>query len=288
MPSAYDDGVVPLAGMVDRSCPFIADSLAPLYYTPIWTELSADQRLTYNQINGTYWNELIAWFEMELATATLRVVGREQSLRARIQEFIREEALHAAVFHDLNRLSDPVRYRDSQRSLLSVPAALSLVLRAGAVSGFAPALLWIMLLVEERSIAVMSISCRAGIDPLYARVYRAHAVDEAKHVAIDLELLDGVYRSLNRTWRQMNATLLAAVLRRFLLEPGRAAKRIVEAFTTQHVELRDLKSRMLTELTLVGSMATYRRSMYSDEMTPRTIERLRALPEMAGVVRMLT
>lgn len=288
MPSAYDDAPGFWGGRVDRRLPFIADSLAPLYYTPTWGDLSAEQRLAYNQISGTYWNELIAWFEMELATATLRVVGREQALLARIEEFVREEALHAAVFHHLNRLSDPVRYSDNHRSLLSVPAAVSLVLRAGAAAGFAPALLWIMLLIEERSIAVMSISCRAGIDPLYANVYRAHAIDEAKHVAIDLELLDGVYPSLSRTARRMNAAFLGAVLRRFLVAPGRAANRVIEAFITRRPELRERKSRMLGELRGVGSMAAYRRSMYSDEMTPRTIERLRALPEMGGVVRMLT
>lgn len=290
MLSAYEDGLIPPAAVVDCSRPFIADSLTPLFYTRSWKELTAAQRLTYNQISGTYWNELISWFELELAETALRAMaaGGNASLVERLKEFLHEEGLHAEVFHELNRRSDPSRYADRRLSLVTVPRVARVAIRFAAARGLAPALLWILLLLEERSIAVMSISTSAGIDDLYALIYRAHAADESRHVAVDLELLERAYVGLGRTARRCIAASLQMVLKRFLLRPGPAAGRVLALFIARHPELRRSHARMLEELSLVGLRDDYRRSMYSDDMTPRSMARLRTLPEMAGVLGALT
>src|SRR5205814_6458520 len=104
--------------VVDRARPFIADALTPLYYTRIWRELTGEQRLTYNQLNGIYWNELIAAFERHLALALL-----SSEVAPRVRELTREEILHEGVFHDLNRLAG------APRRFISIPAIASATLR---------------------------------------------------------------------------------------------------------------------------------------------------------------
>lgn len=291
MPSAYDAGLLPAEAVVDRSRRYIADSLTPLYYTPVWRKLTPPQRLTYNQINGTYWNELISWFERELAMAAISAIrlnpALDPTLAARVDELIREEMLHAEVFRSLNLLSAPERYRRGERSVLRMPPGVHAMLTGASSAGAAASLLWIMLLMEERSIAVMEISCREDIDALYARVYRAHAADEARHVAVDLELLDILETSLSRSARRINAALFGFLLRRFLLRPGPAARRAVDLLAGQHPELRPLRSEMHRQLAAAGDDPRYRQMMYSSRMTPRTMARLARLPETADVVRSL-
>ena len=289
MSTACDAGIIPADAVVGPSSRFIGDSLTPLFYTPVWRELSPEQKLTYNRISGTYWNELISWFERELALTALAAAGRAPGLRpelsARVAEFAHEEILHAAVFRQLNRISDSARYARGELSVLDIPSMVGRGLAIASNAGAAPALLWVMLLMEERSIAVMDISCRQGIDPLYARVYRAHAADEARHVAIDFELLDLIYATLSPTARQVNARIFGFLLRSFLLRPGRAARRAVALLIGAHPELRPLRRRFYAELHAAGDDRRYRSMMYSPVTTPRTIERLKALPEMQDPLR---
>ena len=291
MSTACDAGIIPADAVVDSSSRFIADSLTPLFYTSVWHELTADQKLTYNRISGTYWNELISWFERELALTALAAARRTPGLRpelsARVAEFAHEEILHAAVFGQLNRISDGARYADGELSVLDISSLVGRALTIASSAGAAPALLWVMLLMEERSIAVMDISCRQGIDPLYARVYRAHAADEARHVAIDFELLDLIYATLSPTARQINARVFAFLLRSFLLRPGRAARKTVALLIGAHPDLRLLRRRIHAELHEVGNDRGYRRMMYSPATTPRTIARLQTFPEMHDAVREL-
>src|SRR5262249_30680938 len=152
----------------------IADALTPLYFTRVWRELTDAQRLTYNQLNGIYWNELIAAFERHLVLALL-----ESEIAPRTRDVAREEVLHESVFQELNRLAG------APRSFLAIPRAASSLLRllARTRSG-AASLVWVMMLMEERSIAVMSMC--GEIDATFARVYAAHVDDERGHVATDI------------------------------------------------------------------------------------------------------
>jgi len=70
--------------VVDRTRPFIADALTPLYFTLVWRELTDAQKLTYNQLNGMYWNELIAMFERHLVLALMK-----SEIAPRIRDVVR-------------------------------------------------------------------------------------------------------------------------------------------------------------------------------------------------------
>src|SRR5438552_13028137 len=220
--------------VVDRARPFIADALTPLYYTRIWRELTGEQRLTYNQLNGIYWNELIAAFERHLALALL-----SSEVAPRVRELTREEILHEGVFYDLNRLAG------APRRFISIPAIASATLRglARTRSG-AAALVWVMMLMEERSIAVMSMT--SGIDATFARVYAAHVADERGHVETDVELLSLLHRGAITRW--IAALLFRLIVSAFFIGPGRGARVVVDALIDKHPELLPMRSRFLVVL----------------------------------------
>lgn len=288
-PRHYNRRVLPHGAAVDPGRRFLCDTLTPLYYTPVWAELTPEQRLSYNQISATYWNELIAWFELELATGVLEAVQRRAGgpLAARLRAFLAEEHEHAETFRQLNLLSDRERYAANRYSIVKVPRVASTLLKAVARCGFAGALVWVMLILEERSIAVTETSARSGIDPLYARVYAEHARDERRHVHLDLELLETLHDRRPAWLRAANAKLFRVVLSAFLLRPGAASARTIDVLVARHPELAPKKAAMLRELRALGRDRRYHEMMYSRASVPQTFARLDRHPEMQPLRRVL-
>jgi hypothetical protein len=242
--------------VVDRARPFIADAFTPLYYTRIWRELTEAQRLTYNQLNGIYWNELIAAFERHLALALL-----SSEVAPRLRELTREEVLHEGVFHELNRLAG------APRRFIFIPAIASATLRGLArMRSGAAALVWVMMLMEERSIAVMSMT--NGIDATFARVYAAHVADERGHVATDVELLALLHRGAITRW--VAALLFRVIVGAFFIGPGRGARIVVDALIDKHPELRPMRRRILVELRSLRDDPRYHAMLYDREKVPLT------------------
>ena len=77
---------LPPISRIDRGLPFICETLAPLFYTPIYQDFTPNQRLRYNQLTGLYFNELIGYFEATFSQALSALICRANmpsSLRAR-------------------------------------------------------------------------------------------------------------------------------------------------------------------------------------------------------------
>ena len=53
--------------LIDFSRRFIPDRLTPLYHTPVYAQLSDAQRLRYNQLHASYFNEQTIFFESAMA-----------------------------------------------------------------------------------------------------------------------------------------------------------------------------------------------------------------------------
>ena len=181
---------------IDRSRWFICETLTPLYYTSLYSQLTLEQRRRYNQLTGMFANELIAFLEREFLDAVLKAVSEAPAaatpwdpLRDALAAFRDDEREHALLWQRLNHLSEPDRYVPGVRMFLHVPRA------AGALGRLAtrqpavfPVVFWVQLLQEERSIEISRRCSRLpadAIEPRYAAVYRAHLRDEVRHVRID-------------------------------------------------------------------------------------------------------
>lgn len=259
--------------VVDRTRPFIADALTPLYFTPLWAELTDAQRLTYNQLNGMYWNDLIAAFERHLVRALMK-----SEIAPHLRDVVREEALHENVFHELNRLAG------APRTFVAFPAVVSSFLRLLArTRAGAAALVWVMMLMEERSISVMSAS--RDIDPAFARVYAAHVDDEIGHVATDIELIALLHRGTVTRW--IAAILFRVIVTTCFIGPGRGARVVVDALLERHPELRPLRRRIFGELRALRDDVRYHAMLYDRQKVPATFVLFDQFKEMQFAARPL-
>src|SRR4051794_28226207 len=109
---------------IDFSKRFIPERLTPLYHTSIYTRLSDSQRLRYNQLHASYFNEQTIFFESAMAQHILRCfVTRKLSgdLANGLRTFIAEEAEHSKMFRELNRQCLPEIYAKGDFHFINVP-----------------------------------------------------------------------------------------------------------------------------------------------------------------------
>lgn len=144
---------------IDRSRPFTCNSICPLAHSPIWPTLTELQRLRYNQLVGLMQNEWICFFEQQFAVRVLPAVMRRGAippeLAQSLEHFVEDERRHTALFRSLNRAAQPEWYGDTDAHILRTPGVFRGVLRGlTARPDWFPMVLWVMLLMEERSLMI--------------------------------------------------------------------------------------------------------------------------------------
>ncbi len=282
---------------VDRTRPFLCESLTPLAYAPSYPRLTPPQRLRYNQLTAMHFNEMMVLLETTFDGLLRRLAEEEipgfpPGLAACAGDFLREETEHAGMFRRLNRLSEPAWYADRDFYILRVPRAaqwiLARVLRRPEWFSFA---LWILLSQEEHTLELSRRCARLpadAIEPHYRAVYAAHAADEARHVRVDVHFLDRFHRPASRWRRAANAAVFRLLVRRFFLVPSRGALRVVDLLTREFPELRPWRRRLAGELKDLPRDPAYQRVLYSRESTPLTFAGFDAYPEFQSIRGILT
>jgi hypothetical protein len=279
---------------VDLSRHFLCPTSTPLYYAPAYHELSESAQLRYNQLTAISFNEVIAYFESTFAVSVLSAlaggaVQREDPELARgLEQFVAEERKHTEWWRQLSRLS----VADDVPPLFRVPAVTRGLLRwATRRPRLLPAVFWIMLALEERSIDTSRRCLHADpatIEPNYRETYRRHLEHEVGHVYLDRQLIERYYAGCSRPTRRVNARLLRGAIAKFLLPPVRSATRVVRRLIHEHPELAALSSKLLAQLRAVGADPAYQAMMYSRESTPITFSLFDRFPEMHAMQRVLT
>lgn len=285
---------VPPDAPIDLRRPFLPASVVPLSYTPSYGDLSPVQALRANQLTGLSFNELIIHFEATFAPAVLAALRRapvSEDLAACLRHFLEEETRHSAMFARLNRLSAPGWYEQGPFHLVSVPGALRrpTLLLAGRADAF-PAVLWLMLAMEEHSIEVSRRFGTASGEPLerhWAAAYHAHLEDEVRHVQVDTHLIERFHTG--GSWRRSaNAALVAAGIEHFLLAPRRSGARVVAQLVAELPELRPRARELVRQLRRLDHDPAYQAMMYSRESTPLTFALFDRFPEFRRMERVLT
>ena len=274
---------------VDPARFFIPAELTPLFHAPVYRELTEAQRLRYNQLHALYFNEQIQYFETALGRPILTALLREpwpDRLAAGLRQFHDEELQHTEMFRRLNRLAAPHLYQDGDLRFVRVPAFWTAVMRWAVDHPLSmPLFLWLMLLQEERSLHYSKIYLRhqAPLDPLFVETHRLHLMDEAKHVRWDEELLDELWQRASPPLRALNARLFAWMLEEFFGAPKRAQLRVVEELAREMPDLRGSLPEMRRQLLALARDETFRKTLYSREIVPRTFARFDECPELRGL-----
>lgn len=278
---------------------FVCPTATPLYYTPVYGELSEAHARRYSQLMGMLNNELICFFETALAANVLTALSRpgrrggSAELTACLSRFMEDEVRHTRMFRRLNRLSAPQWYghegegdsggRDHHLMVVPRPvyAALDFITRRPLAF---PMILWVMLVMEERSLMLSRRYAKlppAWVEPHYAAVYKVHLEDEVRHVQIDWHLLERFYTRCTSAVRRANAALFRTFIVGFFLTPARSNVRVVTQLSDEFPELRPLLPRMCRELRDLPRNPAYRAMMYSEATTPITFGLFNHFPELA-------
>ena len=294
---AWAAAAVDVATPVDFTKTFVCPTLTPLYYTPAYADLTAAQRLRYNQLTAVSFNDLVLFFERTFAAALRALLADpdalDDALRARVERFAADERRHCVMWRGLNRSSaaglsgatgkagDGRRRGDYQIVRVGRPMAAALGWVAARPRAF-PVVVLAMLLLEEHSIEVARRCGRVPADqlePRYAAAHRAHLADEARHVNVDRELIARLLDPLRGPLRRANAAAFRGFVRRLWLRPTGAAVRVVDALAGEFPELRPARGRIARQLRGLDRDPGYRRMMFSPQATPLTFAVLRAHPE---------
>lgn len=286
-----DVATVPLSedSPVDSGKPFIPEELTPLFYTPSYRDLTAGQRLRYNQLHALYFNEQIMFFERVLCCRILEALLREpwpDRVAAGLREFRDEERRHTEMFLRLNRLCAPRLYADRDFHFVQVPATWRAVLKwAVDHPALFPLFFWLMLLQEERALFYSKryIRQRETIEPHFVKAHRLHLADEVGHVAWDEELIDALWWRARPWRRKMNARLFAWMLEEFFGAPKRAQLRVIDELGRELPELRERLPEMRRQLLALSQDEAYRTSLYSRQIIPRTFARFDESAEFRGL-----
>ncbi|HXG52525.1 MAG TPA: diiron oxygenase [candidate division Zixibacteria bacterium] len=274
--------------VVDRSSCFVPEFLTPLFYTSIYRDLNEEQRLCYNQLHGCYCNEQIMFLERCLAEPALRSLSDRLPgpLRGSLRTFLAEEKRHSRLFRRLNRRCFPELYRRRDFHFLALSPGWHRVVRAAARRPFFFSLvIWLMLLEEERAVAIGLEYLRGKdrLEPNFVALHRLHVGDEIGHVHWDQQILDVLWPQIPAWSRRLNAILLRWIVDEFLITPKRSNWRVVRELAVRFPELRFRLPEIRRALAAVGADPAWRDALHSGATIPRTLDRLRAVPEMDPV-----
>lgn len=295
---------------IDFSLPFIPESLTSLAHTPIYATLSAEERLAYNQTFALYVNEQTAYFEQTLSDFMLAIANLKEAhhLRSQVLQIVVEEQRHASGFLSFNRRLRPDLYAEDQAAggganpaasgehVRNIPHGKCCFVRphpvvsrlVGGLLRFPklfPFPLWVMMLLEERSLYYTDLSNQQShlLEPNFVRLNQLHAEDEDHHVAVDEQLISLLWDSLPWPLKRLNAWLLGKIFSEYLYYPKRAALEILRVCFSDHPKLA-LMSQQVLEL---RHNRDYLANLYNRTTNPKTLAMMDSRPELAGMAEMM-
>jgi hypothetical protein len=274
---------------VDAEKPFIPAEFTPLFYTRSYRDLTAEQRLRYNQLHALYFNEQIMFFETVLGRPLLDALLRTswpERMADGLRQFRDEERQHTEMFRRLNERCAPHLYTGRDWHFIQVPGVWMMALKRAVDRPLLfPLFLWLMLLQEERSIAYSRgyLQGRESIEPQFVAAHRLHLADEVGHVRWDEDLLDEMWRRARPLARRWNARLFAWMVGEFFGTPKRGQLRVIDELAREFPELRARRLEMRRQLLALSKDEAFRTSLYSRAIVPRTFARFDGAPEFRGL-----
>jgi hypothetical protein len=279
---------------VDTTRFFVPETFTPLFYTPLYAELTQQQRLRYNQLHGCYCNEQIMFLERFVAENVLTCLLRTTDaapLLSKLRLFLDEERRHARMFYELNRLCLPRLYERESLHFVKIPFGFKILLNSlTSRPWFSPLFVWLMMLQEERAVflGLETLRLKEEIEPHFVRVQRLHLADEIGHVQWDQEILAITWTKSSGRFRKLNAAMLRAVLREFAITPKRANVRVIAELVTEFPELMPRFPQLRRALLTLGQDRDWNTSLYSRSTVPKTFAFFDEWPEFSSLSRVLS
>ena len=247
---------------------FIPERLTPLYFTPLYAELTEQEKRSYNRAHGLYFLEQTIFFEQVTGKPVLRQLVRmasDETLAAAARQFMADEDQHTSWFRALLREVAPETYARRDFHLLAVPSVVPPVSRLlGRFVSVLPCLLWLQLIAEERSLYFGNqfVEAGASLDRRFLTVQRRHLADEAGHIQSDEIFIEWLWPRCGKSLRKVNARLLGWVLREFFYLPKRSGWRVVDQWLQGYPELLERREEFRSAMADLSENDTYLRTLY--------------------------
>lgn len=278
---------------IDFSKRFMPERLTPLYHTPAYSRLSGAQRLRYNQLQASYFNEQTIFFESVMAQHILAgCISRKtpDRLADGVRIFIAEERAHSSMFRALNRRCWPERYAFSDFYFIRLSAVASFCLsRWVRHPGLFPFFIWLLLIQEERSLfcAREFLENTGELEPQFVAAQRRHLADEIGHIQWDELLLDWAWPRAGKLARRVNARLFAWMMGEYFTTPKRGGLRVVAELVREFPALHPLWPELREQLLQLAHHREFNLLCYSRTVTPKAFARFDRWPEYRSLGRVL-
>lgn len=279
--------------LIDFSRRFIPDRLTPLYHTPVYAQLSDAQRLRYNQLHASYFNEQTIFFESAMAQHILHCfISRSvpDGLVDGLRTFIAEEVEHSKMFRELNRQCLPEIYTKGDFHFIKVPFIPSACLRQWVRRAhWFPFFLWVLLIQEERALfcAKEFLNEADSLEPHFVATQRRHLADEVGHIQWDEELLDWIWPRMGKTWRGINARLFGWMMGEYFTTPKRSGLRVVFDLVKAFPALKPLWPELRKQMIQLSRNQEFHLLCYSRTVTPKAFARFDHWPEFRPLSEVL-
>ena len=279
---------------VDYSKWFMPEHLTPLFFAPIYTELSEGVRLRYNQLHALNINEQFMFLEDALAANVIGALLHHPliapPLAKELRDFIEEETRHTELFRQTNRLCAPHLYADRDYCFIEIPGMARRMLDwISQRPQVFPFLIWFIVLQEERAVYYSREILRMGqeVEPHFVALHRLHLADEVGHVSCDEQVIALLWHRCPSFLRRINAGWLAWLVGTFFTLPKRAGLRVIMELVKEHPELQERLPELRQALLGLAHNEAYRLSIYSRAIVPKTFALMDAWPEFAVMKRVL-
>lgn len=284
---------------VDPRAPFVPEHRTQLYYTQVYASLHYEHRLRYNQLFGLRINEYVMMLEEELTDRLLLPLLRrpqtqaDPALSEAVEHIRREEDHHFRMFARLNRLARPDLYpkgRDRFFSILPWQGRAMFHL-AGALSRWFSFALWYVIAMEEASLALAretagqpETETLGRIDGGFAALYREHARDEERHLAVEGLLIGQALASAPPALRRADAALFVRMMRG-VTRPTRGGSgvKVIRQLVRDMPELRDREEEMIAAVLALADNRAFQHSLFNRETMPVAFGWYDRIPELAGL-----
>ncbi len=289
------------AALVDRSRPFLPEDQTQLYYTPGYALLDREQRIRYNQLFGLRVNEYIMMLEREFVEPVLRALRLRArrfgsaSLVRELEVMREEEAAHYDAFAALNRRCEPESYAANDYWFMQLkPYERAMIAAMNSGARFLPFALWIIVAMEESSIGLAAAMRRAGdtalgtLDPHFVEVHREHAKDEARHIHVDVHLVQACLHSYPALWRRANARIFTAFMRDMTSPKANGTgARVVRQLIRECPTLAKHEMELIGGLTALKDNADFQRSLFNRGLTPLAFDLYDREPAFSNLAEVL-
>lgn len=268
---------------------FVPEEFTHLYHTSGYARLSKRQRNKYNKLYGLRINEQFIQFEELFIGRLMPRLKRHRALKSNpflldaIESVLRDEKQHSRMFGRFNQAIRPDLYRQSHSHFTKLSPHEQWLFKLLMISpGILPALLWLLLTMEELTTAIsnalISHPRAAEYNQTYLALHRTHLHDEQRHVGIDRKIIIETLKEVSPSQHKLNAFLFRNLLLN-ILKPRRSTVQVIHQLVREEPGLKQHMAGMIREIAALDPHKAFPANLVKPGTLPVLYDLLDRYPE---------